>query len=281
MKAVKTIFIVLFFVFVQPAFSQNFNMTGFYDGTITFEEKPELAFRLTWEIVAAGEKFSGKAYIGAVNSKGHMTTEIEGTIAGDKITFIEKNVISQDKKPTFDRAFTKKRGILFVKGAGENFNISGKAFSLVFKEQRISINFSKLPHEFIKEGRKTIPNDEYLTVSDAEKIQAGKLAGKKIKFDHLIFDFNSATLKNPELLDALIDFLVQNPTVSVSVEGHTDNKGDPAHNKQLSVQRAKAVRDYLAAKGIDEKRIMFRGFGNEKNISEKDEENRRVEIVFL
>ncbi len=82
--------------------------------------------------------------------------------------------------------------------------------------------------------------------------------------------------------------LTDNPTVKVSIEGHTqaDNTGSPAANKVLSEQRAKAVMNALIAKGITANRLSSKGWGQEKPIGDnKTEEgrakNRRVEIVKL
>ncbi len=70
----------------------------------------------------------------------------------------------------------------------------------------------------------------------------------------------------------------------VSIEGHTDNVGDPAANKKLSSDRANAVMNALIAKGIDKSRLSSVGWGQEKPVADNgtDEgraKNRRVEIV--
>ncbi len=284
MKTKLTLMLLMMAAAHLPAKSQNFNMTGIFSGGIFFEEKDHCAFRLLWNVVATGNKFSGTAEILGFNCKGFMTTEIEGTIEGNKITFVEKKVLKLDKKPAFDRGFTKKRGVLYIENLGDSFYISGKAFSQIFKDQKITINFPSLPHNFAADSAKNMQKNtdksDYLKAADIDKKEGENVSGKKIKFDNLIFDFNSTNLKNSELLDPLATFLAKNPKISITVEGHTDNKGEHAYNKQLSEKRAKTVGDYLIDKGINAERIKIHGFGNEKNISEKDEENRRVEIIF-
>jgi outer membrane protein OmpA-like peptidoglycan-associated protein len=71
--------------------------------------------------------------------------------------------------------------------------------------------------------------------------------------------------------------------VKVRVEGHTDNRGVAAMNKQLSEKRAASVVKWLVAFGIDKRRLYAKGFGLDKPIdsNETDEgrtNNRRVEF---
>jgi OOP family OmpA-OmpF porin len=71
----------------------------------------------------------------------------------------------------------------------------------------------------------------------------------------------------------------------VLVEGHTDNIGTAAYNKQLSIKRANAVRDALVKNGVAADKIQAKGYGFEKPVaSNKTKEgraqNRRVEITI-
>lgn len=102
-----------------------------------------------------------------------------------------------------------------------------------------------------------------------------------------LFDSGKAQLR-PEAETALAKIgvvLAQFPSAGVLIEGHTDSKGKPAVNLELSEKRAVAVREYLK-KRADLSGINFttRGFGESKPISPNDTEegrqqNRRVEIV--
>jgi outer membrane protein OmpA-like peptidoglycan-associated protein len=103
---------------------------------------------------------------------------------------------------------------------------------------------------------------------------------------YINFDTNKATIK-PEskpIVDQIVLLLKDNPTLKVSVEGHTDNTGAPARNKTLSQERAQSVMNALTAAGIDKKRLSAVGWGQDKPMADnKTEEgkakNRRVEIV--
>ncbi len=68
------------------------------------------------------------------------------------------------------------------------------------------------------------------------------------------------------------------------MEGHSSSEGGDEHNQTLSEQRAQAVLDYLAGKGVSRERLSSRGFGSsrplESNTTEAGrEDNRRVDFV--
>ena len=87
-----------------------------------------------------------------------------------------------------------------------------------------------------------------------------------------------------ELLGAVADiFLKHTEIAKVRIEGHTDNVGKPAANKQLSQARADSVKTWLVKHGIDKKRMSTQGFGQEKPIDDNATDkgranNRRVEF---
>jgi outer membrane protein OmpA-like peptidoglycan-associated protein/tetratricopeptide (TPR) repeat protein len=84
-------------------------------------------------------------------------------------------------------------------------------------------------------------------------------------------------------LQRLIDFLITNKTLYIELEGHTDNVGGEEMNQKLSESRAKEVYKYLINKGIEENRMIFRGYGfSQPIISNETPEgralNRRTEF---
>lgn len=103
---------------------------------------------------------------------------------------------------------------------------------------------------------------------------------------HINFDVDKATLRSDaKPVVAEIDkLLAANPALKLSIEGHTDNSGTAAHNRELSSARAASVRDALVALGIDASRLSSKGFGQDKPIADNGTEagraqNRRVELV--
>ena len=86
---------------------------------------------------------------------------------------------------------------------------------------------------------------------------------------------------------AEIDKLLNaDPALKLSIEGHTDNTGTPAHNQTLSTSRARSVLGALVGLGIDPARLQSKGFGQDKPLADNGSEdgrarNRRVELVKL
>ncbi|SOE22852.1 OmpA family protein [Spirosomataceae bacterium TFI 002] len=110
----------------------------------------------------------------------------------------------------------------------------------------------------------------------------------KIKLDNLYFVQAETSLLAESLptIDAVVDFLVENPKVRIEIQGHTDNQGDYYKNVELSKARAEEIRKYLITSGIDENRLEARGFGGSRPIESNYAEdtrklNRRVELEVL
>lgn len=85
-------------------------------------------------------------------------------------------------------------------------------------------------------------------------------------------------------IDQVMQLLKDDPALKLSVNGHTDNSGDAAHNQQLSEGRAKAVVAAIVGKGADAARLSAKGFGQQQPLADNGSEagkakNRRVELV--
>jgi OmpA-OmpF porin, OOP family len=111
---------------------------------------------------------------------------------------------------------------------------------------------------------------------------------KRFVFDDLNFETGTATLTaaSGATVDQLATLLKAYPSVNVTLEGHTDATGDAAANKQLSEQRAEAVKAKLVQAGIGAERISTGGFGQERPLATNDTEegrarNRRTELVVM
>ncbi|MDR3094308.1 MAG: OmpA family protein [Bacteroidales bacterium] len=103
--------------------------------------------------------------------------------------------------------------------------------------------------------------------------------------DHVYFDFDLSALL-PESyfeLDKLVNYLQTHPNYRVTITGHTDNSGNETRNQPLSVERAKAVTDYLTDNGIEKERVQYKGAGSTQPIADNEtkegrDQNRRVEF---
>jgi OmpA-OmpF porin, OOP family len=111
---------------------------------------------------------------------------------------------------------------------------------------------------------------------------------KTFVFDHLNFDSATTNLtpeSNPTVTN-LVAILKCYPSMQVELDGYTDSTGDAAANKQLSVNRANAIRDLLVQGGVDTARVTTAGFGADKPLASNDSEegrakNRRTELVVV
>jgi outer membrane protein OmpA-like peptidoglycan-associated protein len=111
--------------------------------------------------------------------------------------------------------------------------------------------------------------------------------GKSFAFDEITFESDSAALTPDSVaqITQLASVLKAYPSTNVSVEGYTDNTGDPAVNKKLSEDRAASVKAALIEKGVPADQVTSVGWGSEKPIASNDTEegrlkNRRVEIML-
>jgi len=103
-------------------------------------------------------------------------------------------------------------------------------------------------------------------ISSIEKASEPVLV--RISMD-MLFEFDSAVLgaNAAPVLDKLAQELAGADFQTVRVVGRADRIGRARYNQQLSEQRAKAVRDYLAAHGIDAARIAASGVGSAESVT--------------
>ena len=103
---------------------------------------------------------------------------------------------------------------------------------------------------------------------------------------YINFDTGKAVIKpeHQQVINEVVALLNQTPGLQLTIEGHTDNVGDPSSNKTLSDERANAVLHAVIQKGIAADRLQAVGYGQEKPIADNVSDdgrakNRRVELV--
>lgn len=111
---------------------------------------------------------------------------------------------------------------------------------------------------------------------------------EEIKLPNIKFEHNSTVIIESSLvgIDEVRDFLLKYEEVVVEIAGHTDSEGEEYFNMELSKKRAEKVKEILVNKGIQNDRLITKGYGElfplVKNNSEKNkQQNRRVEFSIL
>lgn len=123
-----------------------------------------------------------------------------------------------------------------------------------------------------------------IITKDAEikSIETGKVCDLK----DIYYKTNSYELTQASqvIINLFVEFLRDNPTVKVEIQGHTDDVGNDKDNQILSEHRAKAVYDLVISKGIPANRLRYKGYGESQPIADNSTavgraKNRRT--VFL
>jgi outer membrane protein OmpA-like peptidoglycan-associated protein len=108
------------------------------------------------------------------------------------------------------------------------------------------------------------------------------------RFDevHFVPGTSQLTPQSDDQLNELYEVLKNFPVVIISIEGHTDNVGDPEKNKVYSEQKAQAIKTWLEKKGIEADRLIASGWGDRNPFADNASEegkamNRRVEVCVV
>ena len=124
------------------------------------------------------------------------------------------------------------------------------------------------------------------------------ISDEPIEFPEVQYEFAKWGLleNSKDSLDYLYNILIDNPTIIIELQAHTDSRGSDADNLVLSQKRAQSCVDYLISKGIDKKRLVAHGYGetrlkltdaqinNMPTQAEKEaahQKNRRTEFTVL
>lgn len=119
--------------------------------------------------------------------------------------------------------------------------------------------------------------------AEVKAIETGKVCDlHDIYFETGLYELTSAS---KIIVNLFIDFLKENPTIKVEIQGHTDNVGNDTDNLILSDHRAKSVYDYVISQGISKSRLRYRGYGESSPVATNDTaagraQNRRTAFLI-
>ena len=109
-----------------------------------------------------------------------------------------------------------------------------------------------------------------------------------VEICNIYFDFDKSDItdKYKETLDKLSEYMKDNPGCKIEIGGHTDNVGSDDYNMLLSGRRARAVKDYLVAKGVKQDKVIEKKYGEgspiaSNNTSSTRKYNRSVAFKVL
>jgi len=209
------------------------------------------------------------------NKKPLPITYVKG-IVKDKETgnFLEAriHVVNLKNEKTEYDDFTSKEtgGFLAVMSIGGNyaFNVSSDGYLFHSENYELNNSYTNRPFQL-----------EILL----EKLKVGT----NVILKNIFFNTNQYNLLPASVteLTTLVDLLKSNTNINIEIQGHTDNVGNVKDNEKLSMQRAKAVYDYLLENKIAADRLTYKGYGETKPIAPNDTNenkklNRRTSFVI-
>ncbi|GLR19001.1 OmpA family protein [Portibacter lacus] len=243
--------------------------------------------------LVVGQKYELTYWLGHLDNSLRID-KIGALFTMDPIKQSDDNLIDQKPQVFTEHVIRPARGQwqkitnTFVPQEAYNYVILGNFFAdednLVVRDEAIyefgyyymdSVSLRKIP-PFVKQE---IPEDD-LTRETLE-------VGKRIQLKNIYFDLDKSDLLPRSFieLNKLKTILQMNPKMTIEVHGHTDTQGESDYNVDLSIQRSKAVTEYLIKSGIEPSRIDFKGYGSNMPIANNADEsgrkmNRRVEILI-
>lgn len=172
-------------------------------------------------------------------------------------------------------------------------NASGKTQLHLEKHKTFEITFTS---EEYKPIEITIPaenRDDIL--AEFGNLDFNPIPKKDMVFEirNIYFAYNKANIRpeSYEILDKVVEYMKDNPDIKIELSAHTDSRGSDRYNEDLSQRRAQSTVNYLKEHGVKMKRMIAKGYGEEKLLNrcengmecseEKHQENRRVEIKVL
>ena len=262
------------------------------------------------------EIIPGKSsYLAIISKPGYFNDTLEySTVDIDKSTTIKKtaklvpvpNVVIS-LKATTETGGKPLAGVNYVLAEAGSKNADGKTgdiYSAILKKEsvyRLIASKAGYTSDTIVFNTKGIAESTEIEkllklkpkIIIVKRNEAIKLNNIFYKYDK--FEATEAHLDNYDLakgsMDYLYDIMAKYPDMVIELSSHTDSRGSDDYNMKLSQRRANGVKKYLMGKGIADKRIVAKGYGETQLVNKcgngakcSDEEhlaNRRTEFKIL
>ena len=140
------------------------------------------------------------------------------------------------------------------------------------------------PAEQVPPGEAVAPGDvELVELPAAQADLIAKAGSDTVYFGTDEYALDEATQAT---LAAQARWLIANPNVRASIEGHADERGTREYNMALGERRANAARDFLVSQGVPAARLLVTSWGKERPVAPGSNEeawaqNRRAVTVLV
>jgi peptidoglycan-associated lipoprotein len=131
----------------------------------------------------------------------------------------------------------------------------------------------------------TPPPETPRPAEPSEDSAAVAARNRAILMEMIHFDFDRADIRADarQVLDAKVPILRADPTITLRIEGHADERGSVEYNLALGLRRANAAKDYLVGFGLDPSRFEVQTYGESRPLDPRSNEeawarNRRAEF---
>jgi peptidoglycan-associated lipoprotein len=165
---------------------------------------------------------------------------------------------------------------------GKEYTILVQRPGYLTKREPFTMQGRSIPEIFLKKTE-TDTTFSVAVLLDREEV------GRKFVLDNIYYDLDKFNIRPDAAaeLDKLVTILQDNPTLRIELSSHTDVRSADAYNLRLSQNRARSAVDYIVSKGIDQTRLVARGYGETQLIvknavtEEEHQRNRRTEFKIL
>ena len=247
---------------------------------------------LTWErqrLVVTGEVSTEEIQIFMTETAGRSFSDVDtgglATVAGiaDETPWIGGILGLMDSMSadlaTGEIVVNPTAGVVLVSGEVETRQMR-KELRDTAEEMVAALGFDFTSGILLEEAPPPPPKEQVVALQkDIDEVIEGKVVEFEIKSDII-------TSRGTALLDEISVALGEFPDVPIEIAGHADAQGEAAANMDLSERRARAVFDYLVAKGANPVRFVVVGYGETRPIADNDTaegraRNRRIEFIAL
>jgi len=201
-----------------------------------------------------------------------------------KANYIEQDIQERTQKTLADQ------GIMVERVISDGRDITLQGYISSSESIKYATEFSNDIY-----GVRTVTNDLKLLVKPNPDIEMKQNVAKVqntlnqlLKKNTIKFNYGTSNISQSsnDFLNELAKIIQQNQQMIIEVGGHTDSKGREKFNKELSKNRAEAVKEYLVNQGVNPEHLIAKGFGEQFPISSNDteegrKENRRVALTVM